>query len=105
LAIHRSFSGVLKLFSGATVLSRREPMVATTMSAGAYMGRASGFACWCNMAGKTRGRMILVAMISMGAPQAGQMIAGRVFRLRTWLCQGVTCKTSCSKRMSFLLHE
>ena len=47
------------------------------MSIEAYMGRPSGFACWYKMAGKTLGRMILVAMITMGAPQTGQ-------RCRTW---------------------
>jgi hypothetical protein len=57
------------------------------------------------MAGKTRARAILVAMISMGAPQAGQMIAGRGFMLRARLHQGTTRSISCSKRMSFLLHE
>jgi len=41
----------------------------------------------------------------MGAPQTGQMIAGRGFLLRTRLWQGATRSTGCSKRMSFLLHE
>jgi hypothetical protein len=50
------------------------------------------------------GRAIIVAAITIAAPQAGQMIAGRCFSLRTRARQGATRSTSCRKRTSFLLH-
>ncbi len=58
----------------------------------------------CNAAARAGGRGSIVAMITMAAPQAGQMIAGRCLRWRTRTRQGAVRSTSCRKRTSFLLH-
>ena len=57
-----------------------------------------------NGAAMAGGRAIMVAVITMAAPQTRQMIAGRCFSLRTRVRQGATRSTRCRRRSSFLLH-
>ena len=52
----------------------------------------------------TGGRSILVLIITMAFPHTGQVIDGRLFKVRIRAVSGFTRSTTCRKLMSFLLH-
>jgi len=66
--------------------------------------RSLRLAYGCPATARVGGRTSLVAMITMAAPQVGQGIDGRGFRLSARVRQGGMRKTSCRKWISFLLH-
>lgn len=55
--------------------------------------------------GLAGGRGIIVAMITMAAPQAGHVMGGRCFNFPASQRNGLNRRSNLSRLMSFLLHE